>query len=105
LICPVGSWHADAMANADAPPPDGSTATTTCRVLPARNSPPGSIVTRRRGLLRNASMSLEANALFDESAPMPIDSRRIIAGSCRARGCGVAPGLRRGCAAVAHILE
>lgn len=38
MMPPVGIWTSDVTANADAPPPAGSTATHTCRVFSARLS-------------------------------------------------------------------
>ena len=86
LIMPEGSWHAEAIAKHEQPPPLGSTATIKCFVFPRPIGPRiMSIGTSKRGRLRNASMSRELNALSLLSAPMPIDSRRIIAGSSSKR--------------------
>lgn len=82
LTMPEGSWHAEAIAKHEQPPPLGSTATTKCRVLPRPIGPRiMSIGTSSRGRFKKASMSRELNALSELSAPMPMDSRKIIAGS------------------------
>ena len=38
MMPPLGIWTTEATANADAPPPAGSTATQTCRVFSERLS-------------------------------------------------------------------
>ena len=82
MIEPFGSWHAEAIAKHEQPPPLGSTATMKCLVLPRPIGPRiMSIGTSKRGRFKKASMSRELNALSLLSAPMPIDSRKIIAGS------------------------
>lgn len=93
-------------ANADPPPPDGSTAmgwaggrergggeergrggkrsapaSTKWRVLYRDNSSVRSNCSFTRGLCRNESTSLEGKALLEPSLAMPIDSRSSIAGS------------------------
>ena len=72
MIWPVESWQIDETAKADAPPPEGSTATMKwCVLLP---EPMMSTGMRARVRLRNASTSDDGNARTDPSALTPIDS-------------------------------
>jgi hypothetical protein len=65
-------------ANADEPPPLGSTASTKWRVLLRERSSMMSTGTLTRGRsTRKRSTSAEGKALVLESALMPIDSRKL----------------------------
>ena len=68
-----------AIEKADAPPPDGSTATNTCMVFCVGSR--GLNVMGAGTRFEKASMSAALKAFSEPSAEMPSDSRRSIAGS------------------------
>jgi len=81
MICPVGICTIELTANADEPPPAGSTASTKCRVLYRERDPMMSMGILARGRVRKRSTSVEGKALLLPSALMPMLSRRSMAGS------------------------
>ena len=83
MMVPLASCTSETTAKAEAPPPEGSTATITWLTLERRERAASvmSIEMDMRWRLKSFSMSVDGKARCEPSAPMPIDSRSSMAGS------------------------
>lgn len=77
MICPVAICTIEHTANAEDPPPEGSTASMKWFVLYRESWPIKSTGICARGPVRRRSTFAEGKALLDASAAMPMDSRKL----------------------------